>query len=255
MPKSIVITGASSGIGKALAFHYASEGACLGLIGRNKERLEAVAAQCRTLGSVDIKTGAIDVRDRTTLMGWITDFDRAAPIDVLFANAGVTGGTTLDGTFEPNDVSYSLIETNVLGVFNSVHAIVPAMIARGQGQIALIGSLASFIPLADSPSYCASKSAVLAYGLAMRDGLRPRGIKVNVICPGFIETPMSNSLLSTKPFLMTADDAAKCITRGLARDQAIIAFPFLLAWASRLGGLLPGWLRRLLTPQFRVGAA
>lgn len=254
MPKTIVITGASSGIGKALAFYYARQGAKLGLIGRNEERLDAVAAQCRSSGAADVKIGVIDVRARDKLMTWISDLDQTSPVDLIFANAGVTGGTALDGSFESNDVSYGLIETNVLGVFNSVHAILPAMIARGRGQVALIGSLAGFIPLADSPSYCASKSAVLTYGLALRDSLGPRGISINVVCPGFIETPMSNSLLSSKPFLITADDAARRIAKGLARDQAIIAFPFLLAWASRLGGLLPARLRLFLTPSFRIRA-
>ncbi len=251
-PKTIVITGASSGIGKALALHYAAQGAMLGLIGRNKERLDAVAAECRAGGAKDVKTGVIDVRTRAELMSWIADLDRDAPVDLLFANAGVTGGTTAEGAFEPNELSLALIETNVLGAFNSVHAILPAMIARGHGQIALIGSLAGFVPLADSPSYCASKSAIMAYGLALGDALHPRGIKVSVVCPGFVETPMSNSVASTKPFQISADDAARRIARSLERGQTIIAFPFPLAFAARLGQFLPGSLRRWLLPPFRI---
>ncbi len=252
MPKSIVITGASSGIGKALALYYARQGAILGLIGRNKDRLDAVAAECRTTGAQDVKTGVIDVRARAELMSWIVDFDRMSPVDLLFANAGINGGTTAEGAFEPNDLSLMLVEINVLGVLNSVHALLPAMIARGHGQIALLGSLAGFVPLADSPSYCASKSAVLAYGLALGDGLRPRGIFVSIICPGFVETPMANSVASSKPFQISAGDAAKRIALGLDRRQAIIAFPFPLALAARLGQFLPGALRRWLLPPFRI---
>jgi short-subunit dehydrogenase len=252
MPKSIVITGASSGIGKALALHYAKQGAILGLIGRDTGRLDAVTAACRAEGAQDVKTGVIDVRARAELMGWIADFDRVSPVDLLFANAGVTGGTTAEGAFEPNDLSFALVETNVLGVFNAVHAVLPAMITRGHGQIALIGSLAGFVPLADSPSYCASKAAVLAYGQALGDGLRWRGIKVSVICPGFVETPMANSVASSKPFQISADDAAKRIALGLERGRAIIAFPFPLALAARLSGFLPGPIRRWLSPSFRV---
>jgi short-subunit dehydrogenase len=253
MAASIVITGASSGIGKALAFHYAKRGAILGLLGRNKERLEAVAAKCRALGAQDVKSATIDVRARTELMAWIAEFDETAPVDLLFANAGVTGGTTPDGAFEPNDSSYALIETNVLGVFNSVHAILPAMMARGRGQIALIGSLAGFIPLADSPSYCASKSAVLAYGRALNDAMRPRGVHVAVVCPGFVETPMANSLLSAKPFQMSAEDAARHIAGGLERRRTIIAFPFLLTLLTRFGAILPARVRQWLSPSFRIG--
>ncbi len=251
-PASIVITGASSGIGKALAFHYAAQGATLGLLGRNRERLQAVAAHCATLGAESLSTGIIDVRARTELIAWIEDFDRASPIDLLFANAGVSGGTTADGAFEPNDVSYALIETNVLGVFNSVHAVLPAMLMRGRGQIALIGSLAGFLPLPDSPSYCASKSAVLAYGRALNEGLRRHGIGVSVVCPGFVETPMANRVLSAKPFQVSPEDAAKRIAEGLERRQQIIAFPFLLVMLARLGQFMPAWLRRWVSPPFRI---
>lgn len=253
-PKNVVITGASSGIGTALALHYARLGATLGLIGRNKERLDAVAARCQAAGAQSVETGVIDVRARAELMSWIADFDQNAPVDLLFANAGVNGGTTADGAFEPNELSLRLIETNVLGTFSSVHAILPAMITRGHGQIALIGSLAGFVPLADSPSYCASKSAIMAYGLALGDALHPRGIKVSVVCPGFVETPMANSVASSKPFQISADDAAKRIARSLERGRAIIAFPFPLAFAARLGQFLPSGLRRWLSPPFRVHA-
>jgi short-subunit dehydrogenase len=254
-PKSIVITGASSGIGQALALHYARQGAVLGLIGRNKQRLDAVAVQCRAGGAQEVKTGVIDVRARAELMHWIADFDQSAPVDLLFANAGMNGGTTADGAFEPNELSILLVETNVLGVFNAVHAILPAMLERGRGQIALIGSLAGFVPLADSPSYCASKSAVFAYGLALGDAMRRHGIGVSVICPGFVETPMSNSVASSKPFQISADEAAKRIARGLGQSQAVIAFPFLLVLAARLGRLLPAGVRRWLSPPFHIHAA
>ncbi len=94
----------------------------------------------------------------------------------------------------------------------------------------------------------------MAFGLALRDGLHRRGIKVSVICPGFIETPMANRLVSPKPFQISADDAAKRIAQGLARDQAIIAFPFLLAVATRVSQFLPSGLRRLMSPSFRINA-
>jgi short-subunit dehydrogenase len=224
----------------------------LPVIGRNIQRLEAVSNECLALGAAGVKTAAIDVRARAALMDWIAAYDAAQPVDLFFANAGVTGGTTLDGTLEPSDVSYSLIEVNVLGVFNSVHAILPAMMARQRGHIALIGSLAGYVPLADSPSYCSSKAAVHMYGLALREALHKQGVAVSVVCPGFIETPMSNSLRAVKPFLMTAEEAADRIASGLAKNRATIAFPFLLALASRIGRCVPASLRRILTPGFQV---
>ena len=190
MPRTIVITGASSGIGEALALRFAREGAHLGLLGRNRERLDRVAAECRGFGSA-VHTATIDVRARQDLRGWLEDFDNAAPVDLLIANAGVLAGTAPDGEIETADESHALIETNVLGVLNAVHPLLPRMMSRGHGQIGLVGSLAGFFPLPDAPSYSASKSAVLTYGLALRSFLRRRGIRVSVICPGYVTTPMT----------------------------------------------------------------
>ena len=119
MPPTIVITGASSGIGEALALRYASERARLGLLGRNRERLDGVAAECRRHGA-EAHVAAIDVRARSEIRGWLEDFDRATPVDVLIANAGVMAGRPPDGKIEPPDDSHALIETNVLGVLNAI---------------------------------------------------------------------------------------------------------------------------------------
>jgi len=252
MPQTIVITGASSGIGKALACHYAKPGITLCLIGRNEGRLEAVRAACETQGTDLVQTAVLDVRDRAALFAMLQDFDKAHPVDLLIANAGITGGTTPEGDFEPIETSRILMETNVLGVFNSIHALLPQMLIRGRGQIALIGSLAGFVPMGDSPSYCASKAAILSYGLSLREGLRNRGVNVNVVCPGFIETPLSDKLQSAKPQLMTADKAAVAIATGLAKNRGVIAFPFALSFATRLGQFLPAAIRRAIIPSFRI---
>lgn len=250
MPRTIVITGASSGIGEALALRYASERARLGLLGRNRERLDRVAAECRRHGA-EAHVAAIDVRARSEILGWLEDFDRATPVDVLIANAGVMAGRPPDGEIEPPDDSHALIETNVLGVLNAIHPLLPRMMSRGHGQIGIVGSLAGFIPLPDAPSYCASKSAVLSYGLALRSLLRPHGIGVSVICPGYVTTPMTQQESGWKPFEMSAERAAALICRGLARNRPIIAFPFLLALLSRIGGILPDRVRRWTDVPFR----
>src|SRR5258708_39461276 len=143
------------------------------------------------------------------------------------------------------------METNVLGVLNAIHPARPRMMSRGHGQIGIVASLAGFVPLPDAPSYCASKSAVLAYGLALRGLLQPRGIGVSVICPGFVTTRMTERESGWKPFEMTPSQAAEVIYRGLARNRPIIAFPFLLALLSRIGGALPDRLRRWTSKPFR----
>jgi short-subunit dehydrogenase len=250
IPGTVVITGASSGIGQALALRYARDRATIGLIGRDQARLQNVAAECRSRGA-NVRSGEIDVRDRPELMRWLEAFDTATPIDLLIANAGVMEGTPPGGQIEPPDAAYALIQTNVLGTLNTVQPLLPKMMARGRGQIAIVSSIAGFIPLPDSPSYCASKAAVLNYGLALRALLHPYGIGVSVICPGYVTTPMMLRESGPKPFAVPPDKAADLICRGLDRNRAVIAFPFFFALVTRIGGLLPDRLRRWTMRPFR----
>jgi short-subunit dehydrogenase len=250
MPRTIVISGASSGIGRALALHYANAGVGLGLLGRDKQRLAEVADACRARGS-DVRIGIVDVRDRGAIENWLDGFDREYTIDLLIANAGVMEGTPPGGEIEPADAAYRLIEINVLGVMNCVQPAVARMMQRGGGQVAIISSIAAFTPLADSPSYCASKSAVLNYGLSLRALLAARGVRVNVVCPGYIDTPMMSREHGPKPFRMSADRAARLIDRGLRRDHAVIAFPAFFAWVTWISGLLPDGVRRWTARSFR----
>jgi short-subunit dehydrogenase len=253
MHSTVLITGASSGIGKALALHYAREGSRLALIGRDEARLVSVAGECRKLGA-GVSINALDVRSRTEMTTRITEFDEATPIDLVIANAGAMAGTPLRGVVEPPDAGYAVIETNVLGVLNTVQPLLTAMIARRRGQIAIISSIAGFIPLPDSPAYCASKAAVLNYGLSLRTLLAPYGIGVSVVCPGYVTTPMMFRESGAKPFAMSPERAAHLIARGLDRNRAVVAFPCLFALATRLHGLLPDQLRSwlLLRSRFTV---
>lgn len=254
-PVTIVITGASSGLGEALALGYARPGRRLGLLGRNAERLQRVAAACGARGA-ETETASIDVRDRAAMNAWLDGFDDRWPSDLIIANAGVMEGTPPDGAIEPADASYALIQTNVLGVLNTVQPLLPRMMTRRHGRIAIVSSLAGLIALRDSPSYCASKAATLAYGRALRDLLGPYGIAVSVICPGYVTTPMSRQETGAKPFEMPAERAAALIMRGLARNRPIIAFPFWFALATRIGALLPEGLRERATrgSRFRVNS-
>jgi short-subunit dehydrogenase len=245
MPKTVLITGASSGIGRALAVHYARSGNSLALIGRDIERLGYVADDCRKLG-VSTRFESIDVRDRESMSELITAFDRNMTVDLVIANAGQMAGTPPGGAIESADAGFEAIETNILGVLNTVQPLIPAMLRRGQGQIAIVSSIAAFIPLPDAPSYCASKSAVLAYGLSLRALLAPSGVRVSVVCPGYVITQMMLRESGPKPFKMVPEKAAALIAAGLARNQAVISFPKLFALATRLHGLLPDRLRCVL---------
>lgn len=250
MPHSILITGASAGIGAALARHYATPGTNLLLMGRDRRRLDIVAAACEAKGA-RVDTALVDVLDRAAMHAAITVFDDRHPIDLAIANAGMSTGSTRDGGLEPADASYDLMQVNVLGALNAVHPVLGRMSARGSGQIALIASIAALIGLPDSPSYCASKSALLTYGLALRDKLRPRGVKITVVCPGFVTTAMSAKVTGWKPFEVSADRAAEIIATRLRRNPDVLAFPRLLATSSRIGALLPGPLRRFFLLAFR----
>lgn len=255
MKKSVVITGASSGIGAALALRYAREGARLGLVGRNQERLEAVASQCEALG-VPVRIGVIDVTSRQELADWLLDFDRETPIDLLIANAGVLSGVE-PGEFSENpEARKRLFEINVDGVLNTVEPMVPHMVMRHNGTIVIMSSIAAFARLPQMPSYSESKATVLRYGLRLRRVLRKQGVQVCVVCPGYVVSPMTDQILGRKPFLMTAVRAAEEIHAGIEYDWGVISFPWPMAGFLRVAGFLPSPVRDwvLSRSRFRVAA-
>jgi short-subunit dehydrogenase len=235
----VVITGASSGIGAALARHYATSGRRLSLIARNRHRLKLVADDCISRGA-DAAAFDLDVTDAKTLAQILLDCERLRPIDLLIANAGIGGSDTLaPATGESNHVAGQIIAINTLGVINTVTPLLPIFVNRGHGRIVIISSLAAMIDLPSSPAYCASKAAARAYGLALRRLLLPSGVGICVVCPGFVATPMSDGLPFTLPFLWTADRAASHIARHVERGRSEILFPWQLAIAVRGLHLLP----------------
>jgi short-subunit dehydrogenase len=247
-PKTILVTGASSGLGEALARHYAGPGILLVLTGRNLARLDAVALACRTAGA-ETRTATADVTDRAFLADWLPRVDESTPIDLVIANAGISAGTGGGGrdSGESEEQARRIFATNLDGVLNTVHPLIPPMRRRRRGQIALMSSLASFRGFPGAPAYCASKAAVRVYGESLRSALRPDGIEVSVICPGFVRTPMTAVNPFPMPFLMDAGKAARLIARALARDRPRIAFPwptYLVSWG--LGLLSPRLTDRLM---------
>jgi short-subunit dehydrogenase len=242
---SIVITGASSGIGEALALDYAAPGIALALCGRDAARLKVVAEACRARGA-SVDELALSVTEREALAAWLIQFDDAHPVDLLVANAGISID---DGDSSLGDFSRvrQTMSVNVDGVFNTVEPLVGRMIARKRGQIAVMASLASFIGLPYSASYNASKAAVRVWGESIRYVLKKSGIGVSVICPGFVATRINADAPFPMPFLMTAVQASAVIRRGLARNRPRIAFPIGTKAAVWFGATLPGrWTAKLL---------
>ncbi|HYC02538.1 MAG TPA: SDR family NAD(P)-dependent oxidoreductase [Azospirillaceae bacterium] len=238
-PRRILITGASSGIGEALALDYAAPGVSLLLTGRDSARLADVAARCRAKGA-EAEGAVLDVTERERLAEWIMARDAAGPIDLVIANAGISAGTG-DGT-ESEEQARRIFQVNVDGVLNTLHPLVPAMRARRHGQLAIVSSVAGFRGFPGAPAYCGSKAAVRVYGEALRGDLAPFGIGVSVICPGFVRSRMTDVNKFRMPLLMDADRAAGIIRRGLAANRARIAFPFPTYAATWLLGLLPPFL-------------
>lgn len=241
-PRSILITGASSGIGAALARRYARPGIRLALGGRDPDRLAAVAAACRHAGA-EVSADTVDVTDRQAMVAWIESVDRAAPLDLVIANAGIAGRHLPDGA----EQSRAIFAVNVEGVLNTVEPAQAAMVARRAGHLALMSSLASFYGSPRSPAYASSKAAVRVLGEALRQRLARHGIVVSVICPGFVRTPMNAGARPRLPFALSAEQAAAIIERGLARGRARIAFPLLSYAAVRLLAALPQDLAGRLT--------
>lgn len=233
----IVITGASSGLGAALAKVYAGPGVALALTGRNAERLEATASQCRTQGA-EVQSVVLDVTEKQALADWLQSLGE---VDLVIANAGISAGTGMFG--EREDQARRIFATNLDGVLNTIYPLMGRV-----KHIAIMSSLAGFRGMPGAPAYSASKGAVRMLGEALEPELKGRGIAVTVICPGFIKTPMTAVNNFPMPFLMEVAAAAALIKRRLARKPAQIAFPLPLYLAVRLLAFLPvSWGNWLLS--------
>jgi short-subunit dehydrogenase len=238
-PKNILITGASSGLGAALAEHYATPNVTLHLQGRNSGKLEQVAENCRKRGA-HVNCKILDVTDHAGMHSWITGADGKTPLDLVIANAGVSAGPGIHG--ENGKQVREIFATNIDGVVNTVTPLLQTMIARKHGQIAIMASLAGLRGLPSCPAYSASKNCVRAYGEALRGWLSRQGVRVSVICPGYVETAMTATNEFPMPFMMSAEKAAGIIVDGLSRNKARIAFPGIMYYPVWFLSCLPVWL-------------
>jgi short-subunit dehydrogenase len=257
-PRHAIITGASSGLGAALARRLGAPGQRLSLIARDRERLDAVAADCIEAGAeTDIRP--CDVTDADGMEHCIAACDAIAPIDLVIANAGIGGAASLARNGSESPVAARrIIETNLIGVINTIAPVAPRMSERRRGHIVIVSSIAGLIGLAQSPSYCASKAALRTYGESLRRLMASSGVKVSVVSPGFVDTPMSATLPFPKPLMWTAERAAAVIEKRLQSGEWEIQFPWPLFALARFLRALPASaadrIVRALSPIVEGGA-
>lgn len=233
---SILITGASSGLGEALALRLSENGTHLWLTGRNEDRLDQTAKACRERGAT-VGTCVVDTTERETLSRFIKESDNTAPLTLVIANAGISGGTGSGG--ESEQQAREIFDVNLTGVLNTIHPAIDAMRPRRAGHIAVMSSLAGYRGFPGAPAYSASKAAVKVYAEALHGSLAADGIKVTAICPGFVKSRMTAVNEFKMPFLMDADRAADIMVTGLNKGKALIAFPWPMHFMSSVLSMLP----------------
>jgi short-subunit dehydrogenase len=235
----VLITGASSGVGRALALALAASGVTLHLGGRNQARLEETASDCRARGAQALPRN-IPVTDAEAMRDWVRG---SGPLDLVIANAGISGGT--GGTEESEEQTRAIFATNLDGVLNTVlpalamMATQPADSQGLRGQIAVVASVAAFMPGPGAPAYCASKAAVDSWVVGSAPSARARGIVLTSLCPGFITSPMTDGNDYPMPGIMSAERAAGLMLRGIRAGRTRVTFPLWMATAARFGNLLP----------------
>lgn len=240
-----MITGASSGIGHALALEYAAPGIHLALCGRNLERLNSIAELCRSKGA-QVVCQVLDLQDRALASKWVLEMDHQIPLDLVIANAGISSGTGVSGNEE--EQTHDIFSVNLTGTLNTVLPLIKPMTRRQHGQIAMVSSLAGFRGMPTAPAYSASKAAIRSYGEGLRGRLASDGIQINVICPGFVRSRITDTNTFQMPFFMEADKAARLIRRGLEKNKPRIAFPWQMYGLTLLLGILPlRWTDGLLS--------
>ncbi len=247
LDRSIIVTGASSGLGRAMALDLTKAGAKVSLLARRVNLLDALEMEIRSMGG-QVQSVPADVADWPSMREAVQQVETVfGPTDILIANAGVGAPSPLEAEAHVREIG-SMIRINTLGVVHSFASVLPGMLRRGKGHLVAISSLAAYISFAGEGGYSASKAAVNAYTASIREQVRPKGILVSTICPGFIKTPMTAGNHGAMPGVMSAEKASQKILAALAQGREVYNFP--LGTVALLGLLrcLPGWmLRRIMT--------
>lgn len=241
MSKLVLITGASSGIGQALALHYTAQGYHLALVARREDLIKSwlsaykVNANCYQIYSCDVS----DIGGMAALAQ--DCMTRQGVPDVVIANAGISIGVDSSRP-EDLDVMARLLATNVIGVAATFGPFINAMVARGSGALVGIGSVAGIRGLPGHGAYCASKAAVISYCESLRGELRSSGVKVVTLCPGYIATPLTQNNAYNMPFLMQPEVFAKKAFDVIEAQISYRVIPWQMGLVAKLLRLLPNWL-------------
>ena len=235
---SVFITGASSGLGEALARHYAAAGHTLGLVARRGERLAQLAASLPGTHHLYV----LDVRDREALHAAARDFLlRTGSVDIVVASAGISAGT-LTEELDDFGMFNSIFETNVLATVATFEPFIESMVARQRGTLVGIASVAGVRGLPGAGAYSASKAAVATYCESLRLELLPKGVGVVTIAPGYIRTEMTAHNPYSMPFLMEAHDFATRAAKAIGQQVSYRVIPWQMGWVARIMRVLPDWL-------------
>ena len=240
--RRVFITGASSGIGSALARHYAGQGAVLGLVARRADRLAELAAELNIAGAASVFAYPLDVTDADALQAAGDDFMmHAGSPDVVIANAGVSSGTLTEHR-EDLAAIRRILDINVYGLATTFAPFIPAMRQRGTGRLVGIASVAGIRGLPGAEAYSASKAAAIAYLESLRVELRSSGVRVVTIAPGYIDTPMTEHNHYPMPFMLPVDEAAQRFTQAIERGTSYTVIPWQMGLVAKVLRLLPNWL-------------
>ena len=235
--KSVLITGASSGIGFSLARELASSGCRLGLLARREERLESLAMELAQQGA-RVAWAAADVTDREALHGALDRVsEQLGAVDVMVANAGY-GLPEQPHKFR-SERSQGIYTTNLLGMVHTCDWALPRFYARRKGHLVGIASVASYFGMPNSASYCGSKAAMRVHLQALRLTWRPYGIYVTTICPGYVESELTEGNRAPMPFIWPVDRAARVIAQAIERRRAEVVFPWQMRIITMLLVVLP----------------
>ena len=239
--KVVFLTGASSGIGEALALEMAKRGATLGLLARREELLKDLAAKCESAGG-QARYFAVDVTDAATVGEAAESLRREfGTIDILIANAGIGGNNAETRNLNAEAVA-QVVNINLLGAVNAVAAVLPQMLENRDGHLVAVSSLAGFRGLPKSAAYSASKAGMTAFFESVRLDVQHQGVAVTIIQPGFIKTPLTSGRASKMPFLMELEDSIPLFLDAVERKKKFAAFPWQLATFVRAGRIFPAWL-------------
>ena len=234
----VFITGASSGIGQALALHYHQAGWHLALVARRTEMVKSwINAYGISAGSYQIYSADVAVIDSIVAAGQECLAHQGVP-DVVFANAGISVG--IDTSVRADlDAMAQTFATNNLGLAATFHPFVAPMVQRGSGTLVGVASVAGIRGLPGHGAYCASKAGVISYCESLRGELRPAGVRVVTVCPGYVDTPLTQRNRYSMPFLMQPEDFAEQAYRTIRAGVSYRVIPWQMGVVAKLLRLLP----------------